>query len=356
MPALSGLTMRVRQAHPEYARQRAELGAAVSAFNTMATQFNTDCGSIGADETAKIQNCKSRLAQLQAERDVLIARSTSFNNDVAETLEYAPYRPSGNGLVGGTGWLVGYNVPKPTPELIAKARAMLAEQERLAGHAYVDAIDFDRYNFVIGIAAETNFFDDLLDRVGLKDEMTEGKYSIEHQPGYAALAGRSFRELGCHSNGAMICLAALENRDVKADNIVLYGPQVTRESLAMWNRLVQDGRVKSVKIYVNENDIVPGVSIAFADLKRKRAADEPALFQIDTLKRTINELSPRLLVQTFPCSRDKTSLECHAMSMYESKVNCTGRRSGKAVPGTALHGKDELPEPPLPCESIGGKP
>jgi hypothetical protein len=42
------------------------------------------------------------------------------------------------------------------------------------------------------------------------------------------------------------------------------------------------------------------------------------------------------------------------MSMYESKMNCIGKTSGRPVAGTALHGGDELPEPPLPCEAIGG--
>lgn len=90
----------------------------------------------------------------------------------------------------------------------------------------------------------------------------------------------------------------------------------------MWNQLVQEHRVNSVKVYLNENDIVPGVSIAYADYKRNESAamdavradpsihsiasagaaisagmaTELPLFNIDSLKRTINETSPRLEV------------------------------------------------------------
>ncbi len=326
MPDLSGLTMRVRQAHPDYTKQRANLSAAISAFNAEATQFNSDCGSIDAEDTAKIQNCKNRLAQLKAERDSLIARSRSFNADVAAALEHAPYRPSGNGMVGGTGWIVGYNVPKPTPELVAKSRAMLAEQERLAGHSYADAIDFDRYNFVIGIAAETSFFDDLLDRVGVKDEMTEGQYSIENQPGYAALAGRSFHELACHSNGAMVCLAALRARDVKADNVVLFGPQITQKALEQWNEMVRSGLVKSVTLVVNSGDPVPPVSLGFADYVRSRmegrseSYQNKALLQTKDFTSAVNETAPRLLVHVHDCSFSVSDpLHCHGMATYKSE-------------------------------------
>jgi hypothetical protein len=154
----------------------------------------------------------------------------------------------------------------------------------------------------------------------------------------------------------MICLAALENKDIVAENVVLYGPQVTRESLELWNKLVQEGRVHSVKVYVNQNDPVPGAAIAYADAKKHQVASERSLFQIDALKQTINETAPRLLVQTFPCSLDRASLGCHSMVMYDSKVNCGRKPSENTVPGTALHGKDDLPEPPLPCDALGATP
>jgi len=281
------------------------------------------------------------------------------------------YTYAGNGLIAGTSWSL-YASRKPgEPE--QRMCDAIKHQAKLARSSYDLGVDCTRYQFVLGMAASLDWSTDLKSRV-VFDELTNGQFSANEQSLYDKLRGKQFDELGCHSNGAMICLAALENEDIKAEHVVLYGPQVTRESLEMWDKLVRFRRVKSVKVYINENDIVPGVSIAFADLKETQAhqvvgaavspggygaakvIEEAPLFEIDSLKRTINETSPRLLVETFPCARDRLSFECHAMSMYKSKVNCTGKSSGKAVPGTALHGKDELPEPPLPCEAIGSKP
>jgi len=326
MPDLSTVTMRVRQGHPEYLQRAATLRAKITAFNAEATQFNADCRALDADNAAAVQACRDRLARLQAERAALMGETKAFNADVASALEHDPYKPSGNGMVGGTGWIVGYNVPKPTPELVAKSREMLAEQERLAGNKYSDGIDFDRYNFVIGIAAETDFAGDLLKRVGIGDELTEGQYSIETQPGYAALAGRSFGELGCHSNGAMVCLAALRNKDVKADNVVLYGPQITEEGLKQWQALVDSGQVKSVTLVVNSGDPVPPLSLAFADyVKGKLPGGEEtyggkALLRTSQLASAVKETAPGLQVHVHDCSFQVTNwAHCHEMATYNAE-------------------------------------
>jgi hypothetical protein len=323
---LSALTTRVLQAHPQYAQQRADLRAAVVAFNAKATQFNSDCGSIDPDDKATMQSCQARLAQLQAERTSLVGRVASFNADVQEAIDHEPYRPSGNGMVGGTGWNAGYNVPKPTPELIAKSRQMLAQQERLAGHNYSDAIDFERYNFVIGIAVETNFLSDLLDRVVSHDEPTTGQYSIDKMPGYAALAGRSFHELACHSNGAMVCLAALRSKDVKADSVVLYGPQITEKALEQWDALVRSRQVKSVTLVMNSGDMVPPLSLGFEDYMRSRIEgrretyENKALLRTGDLTSAVHETAPRLLVHVHDCTFSVTDpLHCHGMETYKSE-------------------------------------
>lgn len=84
LPDLSKLTGAVRQAHPEFVAERAQLDAAVAAFNAEATQFNADCNSVDADNAAAVASCRSRLAQLQAERDSLIARLKAFNAEVKD--------------------------------------------------------------------------------------------------------------------------------------------------------------------------------------------------------------------------------------------------------------------------------
>jgi len=323
LPDLAVVTARVRQVHPEYVDQRATLKVAIADYNIRARQLISDCHGVDPDDQTRVQNCQRRQAQLQVELRSLVRRVTAFNAEVEETLENAPYHPSGNGMVGGTGWITGYNVPNARSDLIAKSRAMLAEQERLAGHSYSDAIDFDHYNFVIGIAADTDFGWDLVKRVLTHDEGSAGQYSIENQPGYAALAGRSFHDLTCHSNGAMVCLAALARQDVKADNVVLYGPQITQEALEQWDGLVRSGQVKSVTLVMNSGDLVPKLSLAFEDYVRSQLDGKPETYAnkpllLDSgLTSAVNETAPRLLVHMNDCSFSFTDpLHCHSMKTY----------------------------------------
>jgi hypothetical protein len=276
-----------------------------------------------------------------------------FYADITRSAE-RHYTPAGNGLIGGTAWVVyaSREPGKPAKRMCDQIK----QQAKLAGSALDASVDCEHYDFVLGMAISLDKFTDLKNRVAF-DDLTNGQFSAHEQGLYDKLRGKQFAELGCHSNGAMLCLAALENADVKADHVVLYGPQVTRESLRMWDQLVRTGKVHSVKVYLNENDMVPELAIAYADqIGGVLDVRDLPLFAIGSLKRTINEASPRLLVQTFPCSRDRFSFECHFLEMYKLKVNCTGKSSGKAVPGTGLHGKDDLPEPSLPCEAIGSKP
>jgi len=266
------------------------------------------------------------------------------------------YAPAGQGLIGGTRWITGYNVQNADPALVAKAHAMMAEQMRLAGLPYADGVDFDRYNFVLGIAASTNTAVDLATRV-VFDEYKNGQYTAENQAGYDGLKGRQFDELACHSNGAMICLAALENRDVVADKVVLYGPQITAESLQMWDQLVRDHRVGSVQIYVNSGDPVPPLSLAIGGgMVNAEVIGSLALFHPPSFVDVIHETAPRLTVQTFACS-SSPDLNCHGMEVYKANLAKHGcgpgaaRSGGERVPGTALPGRPETANlaPPLPC-------
>jgi hypothetical protein len=276
------------------------------------------------------------------------------------------YIPAGNGLILGTGAIV--YAHRAVGEPAQRMCDAIKQQAHVAHKDYAAGADCSRYNFVLGMAGSLDLFTDLSNRV-VFDDLSNGKFSAQEQEFYdTKLRGKQFDELGCHSNGAMLCLAALENSDIKAKDVILYGP------------LVQDGRVKSVKVFLNENDPVAGASIAYADYKNnpvvtklgsvdpvtsvavKTAAatgtavvDAP-LFQVDSLKRTINETSPRLLVQSFPCKLGASPVGCHLLSAYRTTVSCNGKSSGNTVPGTALHGNDALPEPPLPCDALGAKP
>ncbi len=241
------------------------------------------------------------------------------------------YRPSGNGLVGGTGWIMGYNVQGADPVLIAKAQAIFKKNLELAGLAKKsESIDFARYNFAIGVATSTDIMGDLSQRIW-RDHISNGDFSRENRPLYASLKGRQFNELGCHSNGAMVCLAAIESRDVKADHVVLYGPQVTYQSLHMWNDLLARGEIKSVDIYINKNDPVPPLSLAAAPMSPADLAEygTRALLKPKVMTDSITELAPRIVVHPpLPCSESALSVACHDMTLYKTNTqNEPGRTS-----------------------------
>jgi hypothetical protein len=257
------------------------------------------------------------------------------------------YVYSGNAFVGGTSWIAGFNVQNPDPTLVAKSHEMLKSQMQLAGIPYSAGIDFKRYNFVIGIGNSTSIFSDLKNRV-LFDEFSQGKFSAERQSLYNSLKGREFTEMACHSNGAMVCLVALVNRDVKVKRVALYGPQLTRQSLQMWQELIRSGLVESVHVYVNQNDPVPPFSISFGDLFQNRTFND-ALLKLSTLKQIISSQAADLTVHTFACGRGLPTLTCHDMARYKSERGCISSPSGGTVPGTSLPGKGSLREPPPPC-------
>jgi len=230
------------------------------------------------------------------------------------------YTPSGNGFIGGTTWITGYNVQSADPRIVAKEHEMMEQQMRLAGIRYADGIDFNRYDFVLGIAASTDALTDLASRV-VFDEYSKGQFSAIEQDLYNSLKDRQFGELACHSNGAMVCLAALKNKDVVADRVTLYGPQITVESLKMWDDMVRSGQLKSVQVYYNQNDPVAPVSLLIGGgMAGEEAPSALAMFNAATLARFINQVSPRLTVRTFPCGGRYPTLDCHAMTAYKTRV------------------------------------
>ena len=293
-----------------------------------------------------IAAAKLEAVRLKMEDDMVAQRLAAMAADFRIQTQRR-YRPSGNAFIGGTSWIVGYNVQSADPAIIAKEREMLKKQMELAGINYAAGVDFQRYNFVLGIGASTSVLVDLKNRV-VFDEFKGGQFSAKEQGLYNSLKGRSFGELACHSNGAMVCLAALENQDVQADRVVLYGPQITRESLQLWNRLLQTGQVKSVQIYINQNDPVPPFSLALGDLFQDLPV-QAALLNSNALKSTINETSPRISVRTFSCGKGVPTVDCHDMTVYKRDRGCVASPAGKTVPGTSLPVKGGVAEPPPPC-------
>lgn len=288
---------------------------------SLISSHNSQCSQVRSDDSASISHCQSSQAQLLSELALYRAALASYESH----LDSAPrrqYRTSGNGLVGGTAWQVGYNVPaNAPPEVKARAMEMVRQQARAANMPYDQQVDFERYNFVIGIANETVIWRDLASRV-IWEQLRNGQATAQNQAAYNSLKDRQFNELGCHSNGAMICLAALENDDVKADDVILYGPQITPESLDMWNKLLEDGKIRTLRIVVSENDPVPPAALLATpqSLAEPIAATlvAPLLFNVDKLTSGIKAISPLAEVTSFPCDRVGPSLDCHDMARYSA--------------------------------------
>ena len=272
------------------------------------------------------------------------------------------FRHSGNGLVGGATWQMGYYSPVgASPRVRARALEMLRDQARRQGVHYDEQIDLERYNFAIGIAKDTTLWRDLSSRV-IFEQLRNGQLSThpDQQNAYNSLVGRQFDELGCHSNGAMTCLAALMNGQVRATNVVLYGPQITVESMAMWNRLLAKGTIKSLEIVVAENDPVPALALLLSPVARSSpqaialasSLAAPLIFKVGALEKTVGIMSPKAVFSTFSCGT-LPSRDCHDMARYSDyRRRCPVALTPKAtVPGTRITGSPNskpLTEPPSP--------
>ncbi|MEX1108590.1 MAG: hypothetical protein WEC00_06740, partial [Dongiaceae bacterium] len=102
------------------------------------------------------------------------------------------YEFYGNGFIGGTSWIAGYNRPSDAdPELIDKINQLFRTNAELAGVAYGEAVDFERYNFVLGIGQTSTVFQDLSTRV-IFDQFSNGQFTAAMQEGYNSLKGKDF--------------------------------------------------------------------------------------------------------------------------------------------------------------------
>ncbi len=348
------------------------LVAQMSAVQGHIGAHDGQCSRVRSDDSAGISSCRSSqqavLREIADYRTALAAYEARLR--AAPRQAQRVYRPSGSGLVGGTGWQLGYYVPEgASPEVRARALQSLREQSDAAnrqwpgaGARYDQQIDLDRYNFAIGIANETNFWIDLGQRV-LLEQLTNGQYTARpgYQEAYNSLRDRQFDELGCHSNGAMICLAALMNGDVMANSVVLYGPQVTPQSMALWNRLLAEGRISGLQIIVAQNDPITPLALMSGAIVQGGNQNDfirrvPILFSVESLASTLRTMSPQAQVNTVSCGGAFINLaepfQCHDMARYSDyRRRCPNRSSGATVPGTRNPGPNGRPviEPPSPC-------
>ena len=246
--------------------------------------------------------------------------------------EAGPSQIYRRGFIGGTGASIdayAYNMPSNIPpEREQQVRNTIARvfDKQLAALNIPKAeyIDRHHYDFIIGVAIHHNAAVDLFGRV-LWENFARGQGTAALQKDYNKLKGRSFETLDCHSNGAMVCLAALWNRDVRVEHVRLLGPQITREALLEWQKLLDDKRIGSLEIYYNDRDPIPVLSYFGQDLvtTKKSAAVfgfAKEVFGDNGLRTEIEQYAPSAKVSTFPCEISfwqVVALGCHFAIIYD---------------------------------------
>jgi hypothetical protein len=244
------------------------------------------------------------------------------------------YISSGHGLIGGVAWqnIAFYVPPDLLPErdqeLRAEADKRLQAAMDLAGFPKDKRIDTSQYNFVLGLAVSSGALTDAARRA-LRDNLSKGRATPAMQEQYDLLRGRSFEPLDCHSNGAMICLAALSNQDVEAPHVRLFGPQLTPGALAEWKQLLGSHRIKTLQIYISDRDPVPPLSYLARNLiPGKPTFDTAVHLTSEALKdegMLLEDMGEEegLKIIYVDCHVESVfwfSLECHEVTHYQEKA------------------------------------
>lgn len=283
---------------------------------------------------------------LKFQRDNIDFRNTHPDVAVAPPMLTGPsvVRTADAVLVGGTGWVYGYNVPPGQGQLAAGAQANLEKQLSLAGISPDQFTSVAEYNMVIGVASTQENVRDLMNRVvlggptGGGDQLSDGGFSADAQPLYASLRGTQTSRLDCHSNGAMVCLAAISRGDVVAGDIRLFGPQITPSAVSKWEELLEMGKIKSLEINITVGDPIAPASYAFADAPKsyalttiasavKKFGDITKLEAFspegaEKLREQIQRAAPAIHVNVLEdagCRQQLASdkFACHNMSLYQ---------------------------------------
>jgi hypothetical protein len=180
----------------------------------------------------------------------------------------ASYIKLQDGFVAGTGakFQNYYRIipANQTAEQLRISEQTMRDKIQKAGINPDKFIALKDYDFVIGLAASSWKLKDLSVRVAA-DQLSNGKATPEMQADYDHLRGKSFEQLDCHSNGAMICLAALRRGDITARRVRLYGPQLSDAALRDWARLLDpqspNNHIDDLEIVLAEHDPIPAISL-----------------------------------------------------------------------------------------------
>ena len=195
----------------------------------------------------------------------------------------------------------------------------------------------EMYDMVISMGSYNTALYDLATRV-VFDGATYGEYSRQHKEIFASLKGRKFETLDCHSNGAMLCLAAVRSGDTTAKEVRLFGPQINPEAAKIWRDYSRQTGTK-ITVYINSGDPVAPVSWLLPTPPADTDWNTPNVWLLKTLagpgkfaaaafnsfldgekgvmKTALDQYG--LQVIRFDCSKTP-SLDCHSMTRYEKSL------------------------------------
>ncbi|MBK5274708.1 MAG: hypothetical protein JJE30_06620 [Desulfuromonadales bacterium] len=252
-----------------------------------------------------------------------------------------------HGLVGGTTWTFGFKWPHAEcgSKCTKEVEKRLMEQLKLYCTSQSDpkclqnGLPFtkENYDFVLSMGSSHSAIEDLATRA-YWDGAAFGEFSRQNKEIFASLKGRQFDTLDCHSNGAMLCLAALRSGETTAKVVRLFGPQINPRAAALWRDYAANTGAK-INIYINNGDPVAAASWMqpTPETPAKKAATavwltnpitglatiSNALFHtwLDSKKAVMDETLKGFgfEVKRFGCS-DSPNMTCHSMLSYERKL------------------------------------
>jgi tetratricopeptide (TPR) repeat protein len=259
-----------------------------------------------------------------------------------------PIVPKNRALIGGMTWEYGtYAMNVPTS--LSRDRALhsrlvkeFVDRMKLRGVKEDRLFDPKDYNFILGVARSSNVWGDL-PRV-LLDDLDRGRATPAMQREYDLLRNRTFDALDCHSNGAMICLAALSKSHITLTEpkiVRLFGPQITHGALVQWQDLATKHKL-DLRIYFNDGDAVPRISYlaqyligvhlgsGFSEFTEAAKDTLPVTEAVareillgDGLKAKIERDVPSAKVQSFTCGYVRDIhfwSNCHKLSVYQNFI------------------------------------